>query len=154
MPEDSGTTGPPPDRKGPASPQRRKLLVTGAFVAASAVALRNLPRPSSGHPTTDRSLDDPVRRHRSLAEPPALDGAAAQPGADHVYETVIRGGRVIDPDSGFDGTLDVGIDKGTITGFGETVRTGKTTIDAKGRVVSPGFIDVLSYEPTPRGSWY
>ncbi len=88
------------------------------------------------------------------SEPPALDGAAAQPGPDHTYDTVIRGGRVIDPDSGFDGTLTVGIDGGTITGFGDTVTSGRSTIDAEGRVVSPGFIDVLSYEPTPRGSWY
>src|SRR5690606_10564619 len=49
---------------------------------------------------------------------------------------------------------DIGIDKGVITGFGDTVRSGKSTIDATGLLVSPGFIDVLSYEPTPRGSWY
>jgi dihydroorotase len=131
------------------------LLVTGAFIAASAVALRNLPRPGpAAHESSRPPADDRIVRRRRLSEPPALDGAAPQPGPDHVYDTLIRGGRVIDPDSGFDGTSNIGIDKGTITGFGDTVTAGRTTIDAEGRVVSPGFIDVLSYEPTSRGSWY
>jgi len=141
--------------EGPSSPQRRKLLVTGAFVAASTIALRNLPRPGADRrPSARADGHDRSAPPHEATEPPALAGAAAQPDPDHVYDTVIRGGRVIDPDSGFDGVLNVGIDRGTIAGFGSSVTGGRSTIDAKGLVVSPGFIDVLSYEPNPRGSWY
>ena len=148
----------PEDARGaPSSPQRRKLLVTGAFVTAGAVALRNLPHQaslSSKSAVTPQTHVGGAQTHRAKTEPPSLQGAAEQPTADHVYDVVISSGRVIDPASGFDGILNVGIDKGVITGFGTDVSHGEMTINAKGKVVSPGFIDVLSYEPTPRGSWY
>jgi len=86
--------------------------------------------------------------------PPALDGAAAQPAATHVYGTVISGGRVIDPASGFDGAAHVGIDGGTITAVSTQPLHGAKTIDATGKVVSPGFIDFLSYEPNTNGAHF
>lgn len=162
MPDDASLTGPSTDRsegpsgvrEGPASPRRRKLLVTGAFVAASAVGLRAMPRPSRSAAAPDRTGSGGSGTTGARSEPPALAGTGPQPGADHVYDVVIRGGRVIDPASGFDGILDVGIDDGRIVGFGSRVVKGTERIDATGSVVAPGFIDVLSYEPTPRGSWY
>lgn len=154
MPDDPRTPDRPPGKPGPVSPQRRKLLVTGAFAAASVAALRGLPRHRvSAHPMSTVRLREGPRR-RPMTEPPGLAETAAQPPADHVYDVVIRSGRVIDPASGYDGVVDVGIDGGTITGFGDAVHSGRTTIDATGKVVSPGFIDVLSYEPNERGSWY
>ena len=90
----------------------------------------------------------------ALAEPPAVAGAAPTPPADHVYETVVAGGRVIDPDSGFDRVANVGIDAGVIAAVGVDDLRGTTTIDAGGLVVSPGFIDVLSYEPNDYGIWF
>ena len=86
--------------------------------------------------------------------PPALDGAAAQPASAHVYGTVISGGRVIDPASGFDGVAHVGIDAGTITAVSTQPLHGTKTIDATGKVVSPGFIDFLSYEPNTNGAHF
>lgn len=125
--------------------------MTGAFVAASAVALRGLPSwisQGSGDPDPARSPG------HSDAVPAALEGSPAQPAADHRYDVAIHNGRVIDPDSGFDRTVSIGIDDGVITGFGDTVTRAHTTIDATGLVVAPGFIDLLSYEPVPEGSWY
>jgi dihydroorotase len=157
----------PPEGPGPAdarrtpSTQRRRLLIAGAYTAVSAVVLNRLPH-HRGHAATlgSRGSSEPpatteaARGSEHRTQPPDLAGAAAQPGPDHVYDVILTGGRVIDPESGFDGVLDVGIDGGTITGFGPTVQHGKQTIDAKKLVVSPGFIDVLSYEPNTRGAWY
>ena len=85
---------------------------------------------------------------------PVLEGAADAPAADHVFDTVLAGGRVMDPDSGYDEVADVGIDGGTVTAISTTSLTGRTTHDVKGLVVAPGFIDVLSYEPNPYGIWF
>jgi N-acyl-D-aspartate/D-glutamate deacylase len=60
---------------------------------------------------------------------------------------------VIDPDSGYDAVADVGIDGGTVTAIGTGLR-GTTALDAKGLVVAPGFIDILSYEPNEYGIWF
>ena len=46
--------------------------------------------------------------------PGTVAGAPTIPPDDHVYDVVIKGGRVIDPDSGYDRVADVGIDGGTI----------------------------------------
>lgn len=139
---------------GPRSPQRRKLLITGAFAAASAATLAKMPTSSRVSHVRRRPDEAKPGGSPKPTAPPTIAGASATPGPDHRYDIVIRGGRVIDPDSGFDDVVTVGIDGGSITGFGENVKQGKTTIDATGRVVSPGFIDILSYEPDPRGVWY
>jgi len=62
-------------------------------------------------------------------------------GAD--YELVIRGGRVMDPESGLDGIRDVGISAGKITAISEDpLRNAEEFVDAVGLVVAPGFIDL------------
>src|SRR5690348_7598167 len=62
---------------------------------------------------------------------------------------VIRGGRVIDPASGFDGVADVIIANGRIAAIGavanraDGLRTPMPeTLDATGCIVSPGWIDI------------
>ena len=56
---------------------------------------------------------------------------------------IIRGGRVIDPKNGLDKTADVLIEGGRITGVDAGVnKDGAEIIDAKGKVVCPGFIDL------------
>lgn len=57
------------------------------------------------------------------------------------YDLVILGGRVMDPESGFDGVRNVGVVDGRITVITTEKIEGKETIDAKGHVVAPGFID-------------
>jgi len=58
------------------------------------------------------------------------------------YDVVIANGRVMDPESGLDGVRNVGISSGKIRAISTGALQGKTTIDAKGLVVAPGFIDL------------
>jgi N-acyl-D-aspartate/D-glutamate deacylase len=58
------------------------------------------------------------------------------------FDLVITGGRVIDPETGFDAVRNVGIRGGKIAAVTEQAIQGKETIDAKGHVVAPGFIDM------------
>lgn len=57
---------------------------------------------------------------------------------------LIKDGRVIDPKSGIDESLDIMIDKGKITGIGKFQKTDGDcrVIDAKGLIVAPGLVDV------------
>jgi N-acyl-D-aspartate/D-glutamate deacylase len=89
------------------------------------------------------------------ALPPALVGATltilvgallAIPvdAAVQSYDVVIEGGRVIDPESGFDDIANVGIVGGRIAAVGPEAMDGARVIDAAGLVVAPGFIDPLT----------
>ena len=71
---------------------------------------------------------------------PALIGARGTLAAAG-YDVVIRGGRVIDPAQNIDRPMDVAIRGGRIAAFGEKL-TAQETIDAGGRLVVPGLIDV------------
>jgi dihydroorotase len=62
--------------------------------------------------------------------------------ADVTYETVIANGRVMDPESGLDEIGSVGISGGKIRAINAGHLNGTQTIDAKGLVVAPGFIDL------------
>ena len=57
------------------------------------------------------------------------------------YDLVINGGRVMDPETMYDGIANVGIKGGKIAAITKNKITGKETINAKGLVVAPGFID-------------
>ena len=50
------------------------------------------------------------------------------------YDVVILNGRVMDPETKFDGIRNVGIKDGKIAGITEDEITGKETIDATGQV--------------------
>lgn len=71
-----------------------------------------------------------------------------------MYDLVLLGGRVMDPESGFDDIANVGIDGGTVTNISHDRLSGKEEVDASDLVVAPGFIDILSYDPNPYGIWY
>lgn len=67
------------------------------------------------------------------------------------YDLVINNGRVIDPESKLDAIRNLGIKGGTIAEISTDSLTGQKSIDAKGLVVAPGFIDVHSHTPTLLG---
>ena len=75
--------------------------------------------------------------------------AKADPTA--IFDTVISGGRVMDPETQRDEIAEVGIRHGKITRISNTPLTGKLQIDASGMVVAPGFIDIHSHTPTRLG---
>ncbi|HEY7514218.1 MAG TPA: amidohydrolase family protein, partial [Vicinamibacteria bacterium] len=58
------------------------------------------------------------------------------------YDLVIRGGRVMDPETGLDAVRDVGIRGGEIARISEAPLEGARVLPAKGLVVAPGFIDL------------
>jgi len=61
------------------------------------------------------------------------------------YDIVILNGRVMDPETKFDGVRNVGILDGKIAKITTRKIKGKETIDATGHVVAPGFIDTHTH---------
>jgi dihydroorotase len=69
-----------------------------------------------------------------------------------VIRTLIRGGRVVDPSQGMDGLLDVLVVGGEIAQVGERLEARDAeVVDAAGRVVTPGLIDVHVHLREPGG---
>ena len=75
---------------------------------------------------------------------------AALPAA---YDIVIAGGRVMDPATGTERTADVGIRGGTIDTISGSGLRGRLRLDARGKVVAPGFVDILA-STHPEGDRY
>ncbi len=61
----------------------------------------------------------------------------------HDYDVVIRGGRVLDGAGNPWVRADVAIEDGRIARIGDVAGRGTTEIDASGRYVAPGFIDMM-----------
>ena len=71
------------------------------------------------------------------------------------FDVVITHAHVMDPASGTDVRgWNVGIRGKSIAAITADPIRGLQEIDAAGRVVAPGFIDILSYNPDPYGAWY
>ena len=64
------------------------------------------------------------------------------PNSQATYDLVIRNGRVIDPESRTDAVRNLGISNGVIKAISSNNLSGRNVIDARGLVVSPGFIDL------------
>jgi len=60
-------------------------------------------------------------------------------------DIVLRGGRVIDPETGTDQLMDVAIVGGRITEVGAGLSPGLVSVDVGGQVVTAGFIDLHSH---------
>jgi dihydroorotase len=94
-------------------------------------------------------------RHRArlaaLGLLPALAVAAlaAQNTANAIYDRVILGGHVMDPASGLDAVRNVGLLDGRVAVITTELVRGRDTIDARGLVVAPGFIDLHAHGQTP-----
>jgi hypothetical protein len=67
------------------------------------------------------------------------------------YDLVINNGRVIDPETLFDGIASVGIKDGRIAEISEKPLKGAETMDATGQIVAPGFIDTHFHFQMPIG---
>src|SRR5580658_8707888 len=61
------------------------------------------------------------------------------------YDVVLANGRVIDPETNLDAIRNVGVNGGKIAAISASPLTGRTTVDAKGLVVTAGFIDLHSH---------
>ncbi|MGR5468075.1 aminoacylase [Vibrio astriarenae] len=68
-----------------------------------------------------------------------------------VYDVVIEKGRVMDPETRYDQTANVGIIDDRIVTITEDDIQGKRVINAKGKVVAPGFIDTHWHWPRELG---
>jgi N-acyl-D-aspartate/D-glutamate deacylase len=65
--------------------------------------------------------------------------------AEQPADLILRGGRVIDPESGFDSVVDVAVFDGRVTAVGAGLAPARTELDASGHVVTAGFIDLHSH---------
>ena len=69
-------------------------------------------------------------------------------GAD--YDTVIQGGRVMDPESGLDSVVNIGILEGQVRAISGDNLDGNRVIDATGLIVAPGFVDLHRHGQSER----
>ena len=61
------------------------------------------------------------------------------------WDVVLRGGRVIDPESGLDEVRDVAVRGSTVEEIGSGLPPGRAELDVAGLVVTAGFVDVHSH---------
>ena len=80
-----------------------------------------------------------------------IQGAAlsAQSATSTSYDRVILGGHVMDPASGLDAVRNIGLLDGRIAAITTDALAGRDTVDARGLVVAPGFIDLHAHGQTP-----
>ncbi len=65
------------------------------------------------------------------------------------FDLVLANGRILDPESKLDAVRHVGIRDGVVRAVSETPLRGRTTVDATGLVVAPGFIDLHQHGQQP-----
>lgn len=152
---------------------RRRLLLALGFGVTNVAILRRLrsrstavdePEPDS--PADPSTPESPGSATASVVDEPAPPGEPppvpvvdeSARGTDGPFDLAIVGGRVIDPESGFDFVASIGVNGTTVAaispGPDPAPLQAATVIDATGLVVSPGFIDILSYSPNGYGEWY
>ena len=71
--------------------------------------------------------------------------AHRQPARATVHDVVIAHARVIDPETKLDATRNVAVTSGKIAAISTDPLAGRTTIDARGMVLAPGFIDLHAH---------
>jgi len=62
-----------------------------------------------------------------------------------MHDLVIRGGTVVDGTGAARFVADVAVDGGVITAIGQISASGREEIDATGKVVAPGFVDIHTH---------
>ncbi|MEC3908560.1 amidohydrolase family protein [Tamlana sp. 2201CG12-4] len=76
---------------------------------------------------------------------------ACQDKKETSYDLVILNGHIVDPASGMDKVMNIGINADTISEISEAALKGIKVIDANGKTVIPGFIDLHTHTPFPFG---
>ncbi len=74
-----------------------------------------------------------------------LLSASVPSAAAPAYDLVILHGRIMDPQTGTDRIANLGVRAGRIAAISDHMLDGARTIDARGLVVAPGFIDIHSH---------
>ncbi len=133
---------------------RREVLIAGGYGAfglllgtrssragtsKSQVSGPTAQAPQTPPPVTDSPITGPI-------QPPSIDRFSGV-----VFDIVLEGGRVIDPETGFDRVANVGIIGGKVVAVTPEQLTSPTVLPVQSKVVAPGFVDILSYEPNPFG---
>jgi N-acyl-D-amino-acid deacylase len=62
-----------------------------------------------------------------------------------MHDLVIRGGTVVDGSGAEPREADVAIDDGIVTQVGSVAAEGRETVDARGAIVTPGFVDIHTH---------
>ena len=61
------------------------------------------------------------------------------------YDLVIRGGTVVDGSGGEPFAADIAVRDGRIIDIGDIAGSGTEEIDARGNIVTPGFVDIHTH---------
>src|SRR4051812_25545142 len=101
---------------------------------------------SVGHASCGGRRSLPPRSHRrpSVLELPSVLICEPADCMTH-YDLIIRGGRVLDPETQLDVTADVAVKDGAIAAVGDVAGAADKVIDACGLAVVPGFIDLHAH---------
>lgn len=98
----------------------------------------------------------PARARLSLFISAALLAPIATPAAESgpLYDIVFTGARAIDPETGLDAVRNVAVSGDKIVVLSERPLAAKRTIDARGLVAAPGFIDLHSHTASFEAATY
>ena len=102
--------------------------------------------------TTDQATVDQPGTTGPFDAPVLDDSKRLAPG--QTADVVFTGGRIIDPETGFDRIGNVALLGTTIVEISDQPIPATREIPASNLVISPGFIDMLSYEPNGYGEWW
>ena len=98
-----------------------------------------------------------ARNGRRMAALTGQDHETARRASANVggVDLILRGGRVVDPESGLDAVRDVAVVGGRVAEIGNSLAPGsaEVEVDAGGLVVTAGFIDLHSHVNTVAGLW-
>ena len=87
-----------------------------------------------------------LRRLRACPACPKIAATTLQEGSMQAnYDLVIRGGTVVDGTGRAPANADVGIVGNRIAAVGDVAGKGTEEIDAKGKLVTPGFVDIHTH---------
>ena len=130
------------------------MLFAGSSLAAREPASAKERRQASTAADTSRIEPEEVAPVKSTGKPSILALAfasllTAAPIVPAQDLTVIRGGRVMDPESGVDSVRNIGIAEGRIVALTDGDIAGGEIVEAQGLVVAPGFIDLHAHGQDP-----